>query len=299
MPVRQGQVSIRPASTTARPPGSMTVHAVASVPPRSAPPPSLRPPPVLAGHDELVGGTLPSTIPESFLAPDPVVDPRLLPPPSLAAGAHAAHHARRPHHHAQQERQLPVVVQMALAALTAGLVVAIGLFVIEANRRDPVVVQAQAPAPVAQAPQPAEPTRTEPVESPKSPAPPRRDSDPVMAVKPKIETADIQAVPVERAPDTSVLSPQEGYLTVKGPAMADVYLNGMHRGPTNRPLRVACGAFYLRLAPPDPGRFPAWIGPGETVSIPCRAATVFTSKLAIQPPAEPSETGSGPRGTGL
>ena len=117
----------------------------------------------------------------------------------------------------------------------------------------------------------------------------------------QLETADVQSMPVDpsREVNTDLLSPQEGFLTVKGPSMADVYLNGMHRGPTNRPLRVACGRFYLRLAPPDPGRYPAWIGAGETVSIPCRASTVFTSKLA-----SPSEGGAvGPeqtgRGTGL
>lgn len=301
MPVRPGQVTIRPAGTTLRPPGSMSVHSVASVPTRSAPPPSLRPAPLMATGDQVSVLTPASgVIPESVFTPE-ASDLRLGPPPVHGFDAHLAHqHAQGGAHHTR-ERQLPVIVQMALAALTAGLVVAVGLFVIEVNRRDPVLVQAApAPPPPAQERAPTEPVVAK-TAAPAPPAPLAVDEGPARVVRPKLETADVQALPIDpsREVNTDLLSPQEGYLTVKGPSMADVYLNGVHRGPTNRPLRVACGRFYLRLAPPDPGRYPAWIGVGETVSIPCRASTVFTSKLASV-----NEGGAGGpeqpgRGTGL
>jgi eukaryotic-like serine/threonine-protein kinase len=308
MPLRPGHVTIRPASTTMRPPGSMSVHSVASVPMRSVPPPSLRPAPLMASGEEVsVLDPGSGFVSESVFTPD-ATDLRLGPPPITGFDGHLAQHhgqqdARGSGGHYPQERQLPVIVQMALAALTAGLVVAIGLFVIEVNRRDPVLVQAPA-TPVAPAP-PPERTVSEPVAAKPSDPEPPKPAEPIegsgRVVRPKLETADVQALPIDpsREVNTDLLSPQEGFLTVKGPSMADVYLNGMHRGPTNRPLRVVCGRFYLRLAPPDPGRFPAWIGPGETVSIPCRASTVFTSKLASVSEGgagSPEQTG---RGTGL
>lgn len=285
----------------------MTVHSVASVPTRSLPPPSLRPAPLIASGEEvsvLAQGS--GVVPESVFAAG-ASDLRLGPPPIFGFDAHLAHQQAQQHGqgHYRQERQLPVIVQIALAALTAGLVVAVGLFIIEVNRRDPLPMQAIA-APPAAAPTPerlpAEPVAERSAEpAPAKPPQSEPAEGPERSVRPKLETADVQSMPVDpsREVNTDLLSPQEGFLTVKGPSMADVYLNGMHRGPTNRPLRVACGRFYLRLAPPDPGRYPAWIGAGETVSIPCRASTVFTSKLA-----SPSEGGAvGPeqtgRGTGL
>jgi hypothetical protein len=309
MPVRPGHVTVRPASTTMRPPGSVMVHSVASVPMRSVPPPSLRPAPLMASGEEVsVFGPGSGVVSESVFTPEPS-DLRLGPPPIAGFDAHLAqqHGAQYAHAggHYARERQLPVIVQMALAALTAGLVVAVGLFIIEVNRNEPVLVQAPA-APPAAAPtperMPGEPVAAKTAEPlPARPAEPEAGDGSGRTVRPRLETADVQSLPVDpsREVNTDLLSPQEGYLTVKGPSMADVYLNGMHRGPTNRPLRVACGRFYLRLAPPDPGRFPAWIGPGETVSIPCRASTVFTSKLASV-----SEGGAGSpeqsgRGTGL
>lgn len=308
-PLRPGHVTVRPASTTMRPPGSMTVHSVASVPMRSVPPPSLRPAPLMASGEEVsVLAPASGVVSESVFTPE-AGDLRLGPPPIVGFDAHLAHQHGAQYAHGgaryAPERQLPVIVQMALAALTAGLVVAVGLFVIEVNRKDPVLVQAQA-APQASVPTPERVTSEPAFAKTADPLPtkasqPEAAEGPARVVRPKLETADVQALPVDpsREVNTDLLSPQEGYLTVKGPSMADVYLNGMHRGPTNRPLRVACGRFYLRLAPPDPGRYPAWIGAGETVSIPCRASTVFTSKLASV-----SEGGAGSpeqsgRGTGL
>jgi serine/threonine-protein kinase len=54
-------------------------------------------------------------------------------------------------------------------------------------------------------------------------------------------------------------------------AEATVYVNGVAAGPTNHPLEVRCGQFFLRLGAPTP-QGTAWLGPGKTVVIECEAA---------------------------
>jgi hypothetical protein len=82
-------------------------------------------------------------------------------------------------------------------------------------------------------------------------------------------------------PDPSGLSENLGYVEVKGPSSMDVYLNGARRGPTNETLAVPCGHFFMRLAPAsnDPPKFPTWFGPGQSVFVACRSATVLIAKL--------------------
>lgn len=70
-----------------------------------------------------------------------------------------------------------------------------------------------------------------------------------------------------------------GYLTVNGPETADVYINGVRRGPTREPLLLACGHYFMRLAPRDStGYFKPWITPGQSVMIACNTATTVESK---------------------
>ena len=92
--------------------------------------------------------------------------------------------------------------------------------------------------------------------------------------------------------DPSDLSDQLGYLNVKGPADADVYLNGLRKGPANEAILVPCGRFFMRLAQQGTrGPFPEWLTRGETAYVACKSSTVLTAKLiadeAGPPPRRP------------
>jgi hypothetical protein len=65
-----------------------------------------------------------------------------------------------------------------------------------------------------------------------------------------------------------------GYLTVASPANANVYVSGKLAGPVNKPLKVRCGRWFIRLAAPqEGGRYPEWVSAGETVIVPCQEST--------------------------
>jgi hypothetical protein len=71
-----------------------------------------------------------------------------------------------------------------------------------------------------------------------------------------------------------------GYLTVVSPANATVYVSGKLAGPVNKPLKVRCGTWFIRLAAPsEGGRYPEWVSKGETAVVPCQEAT----RLDISP----------------
>jgi serine/threonine-protein kinase len=159
----------------------------------------------------------------------------------------------------------PLAMQITLATLTAALVVTLGLLMLrkESQPQPPQIVtvevaRAQDPLPSA-APPPAP-----------EPAPP----------PPALPTAEA-ARPGFGMPDPSGLSENLGYLEVKGPSSMDVYLNGVRRGPTNETLAVPCGHFFMRLAPAsgNASKLPTWFGPGQSVYLACRSATVLTAKL--------------------
>ena len=167
------------------------------------------------------------------------------------------------------ERTLTPAQQVLLTALTAAVVVAVGLFVLQrtssptANAHAQTAAPSSAPGTVLQpAPQRKHPTSDHGGDG--------SHATPVAETK-------------SQGPDASVLSEQLAYLTVKGPSEADVYLNGMRKGPTNQPIVVPCGRWFLRLAPPNPGRFPSWLGKGETVLITCRQTTVLNVNVDEEP----------------
>lgn len=93
-------------------------------------------------------------------------------------------------------------------------------------------------------------------------------------------SASVSAAPVAPGDlDMSKVSSTMGYLTVNGPETADVYINGVRRGPTREPLLLACGHYFMRLAPRDStGYFKPWITPGQSVMIACNTATTVESK---------------------
>jgi eukaryotic-like serine/threonine-protein kinase len=157
----------------------------------------------------------------------------------------------------------PLAMQIILATLTAALVVTLGLLLLrkESQPQPPQVVTVE----VARAQEPLPTPTPEPAPSP-APNPP-----------PTAETAR----PGFGMPDPSGLGENLGYVEVKGPSSMDVYLNGVRRGPTNETLAVPCGHFFMRLAAgsSDPPKYPAWHGPGQSVYVACRSATVLTAKL--------------------
>ncbi len=174
-----------------------------------------------------------------------------------------------------QERTLTPAQQILLTTLTAAVVVAIGLFVLQRTSAATANAHATTAAPVA-VQSAAAPTTTQADRAPSD-----RSSGDGNHATPVLDTKT-------QGPDASVLSEQLAYLTVKGPAEADVYINGMRKGPTNQPIVVPCGRWFLRLAPPNPGRFPAWLGKGETVLIACRQTTVLNVNIDDDPATNPS-----------
>jgi hypothetical protein len=178
---------------------------------------------------------------------------------------------------------IPPFLQVMLACLTAALVVAMGLLWLSRPNNGlptdpPTVVVATTPPPTSAAVTPA-PT-TQPAPSPIATQPPRSTQEP--AAKPA-------AADDPRTANAASMPETQGYLTVRGPSGMEVYLNGIRRGPTHEPLLVACGRFFLRLGQPNPGRYPTWLGKGETVVIPCQRATVFTADPNdISPQSQPN-----------
>jgi len=41
----------------------------------------------------------------------------------------------------------------------------------------------------------------------------------------------------------------------------------------NKPLKVRCGRFFIRLAAPQEGKYPEWVSKGETVVVACQDST--------------------------
>jgi eukaryotic-like serine/threonine-protein kinase len=180
--------------------------------------------------------------------------------------------ARRP-----PPRPLTAPESIGVAALTAALVVGLGIVILE---RDSLLGDEQAaedgPASAANAvPGPAATEPTAPETHAASVAPPAVPSTPAQSAAPA--PAEPPAEPLAEPPplDGTSLPGGHGYLTVTSRVEADVYLHGKRVGVSNEPLVVLCGRWFLRLATPNPGRFPSWIGPGETVYVGCQTDTTM------------------------
>jgi hypothetical protein len=138
---------------------------------------------------------------------------------------------------------------------------------------------------------PTAPTATESAAVPSSsaPAPPPR-----AAPTATVDGGAADASAVEAAPDASVEPPvddvaepggdgsellsYEGYLTVKSRVTAEVYVQGIHLGPTNRKIKSRCRQRFIRLRDPASGQ---WLTKGDAVRIKCMGSTTAT----IDPPA--------------
>ena len=78
--------------------------------------------------------------------------------------------------------------------------------------------------------------------------------------------------------DGSELLSYEGYLTVRSRIAADVYVQGIRVGSTNRKLKSRCRQRFIRLRDPASGQ---WLTDGDAVRILCMSSTTVT----IEPPA--------------
>jgi hypothetical protein len=88
------------------------------------------------------------------------------------------------------------------------------------------------------------------------------------------------AAPAPPPPSASTSAPSPadlpfgyGYLTVASPASANVFVSGKLAGPVNKPLKVRCGRWFIRLATLQEGRYPDWVTAGETVLVACQEST--------------------------
>ncbi len=77
------------------------------------------------------------------------------------------------------------------------------------------------------------------------------------------------ASPPEPTADLSALTPTEGYLFVKFPVKANVYINGRSIGPTNQPVKTGCGMRFVRVGQ----EFGHWLSDGHPVKIECSKLT--------------------------
>lgn len=187
------------------------------------------------------------------------------------------HETTRPHK--PEPPTFALTTQLMLAGLTASLVVALGLLFTQRQ-----ALQAPAPPQVVT------------VELTRQNDPPRQEPVRELSREPALKPEPRETSPGAPAmPDPSTLADTMGYLFVKGPNPTDVYLNGVRRGPTNEALMVPCGHFFLRLAPPNSGRYPAWTTSGEHAFVACKSSTVLSTK----PPSPPPLQANVRRGIGL
>jgi eukaryotic-like serine/threonine-protein kinase len=161
-----------------------------------------------------------------------------------------------------------LTTQLMLAGLTASLVVALGLLFTQrqqpAQQQPPQVVTVELT-------REHEPRQEAPREAARNDPPAKAPTN-----EPGLGNPGLGNAP--SMPDPSMLADTMGYLLVKGPTPTDVYLNGVRRGATNEALMVPCGHFFLRLAPPNSGRYPAWTTRGEHAFVACKSSTVLTSR---------------------
>jgi hypothetical protein len=173
-------------------------------------------------------------------------------------------------------RPLPAAATIAVAGLSAALVIAAGVAIAERfePRRSalplaatplpslslPVEDSGHAAAAIVAAPVVAAPIVAAPIVA----APTIASAAPVASVAPvAVEAGDPAALPADR-----------GYLVLGGAAGARAFVNGVDVGPADQRIAVACGARYVRLGTPGAtGKPPSWVTAGRSVVVACRGET--------------------------
>lgn len=189
-------------------------------------------------------------------------------------------------------RPLPASATIAVAGLSAALVIAGGVLV--AERVEP----RRSAAPLAATPLPslalpveekarapgsaAAPVVAAATIAPAAPivsaatiaaAAPVATAAPVAAAAPIATAAPVATAAVDPG-DPASLAPDRGYLVLVGAAGASAYVNGAEVGAVDQRLAVPCGARYVRLGTPRvKGREISWLTPGRSVVVACRGET--------------------------
>src|SRR5512132_3025001 len=170
-------------------------------------------------------------------------------------------------------RPLPASATIAVAGVSAALVIAAGVLV--AERVEP----RRSAAPLAATPLPS---LALPVEE-KARVPGSAAAIVAAATVAPAATIVAAATISPAAPsasaavdpgDPSSLAPDRGYLVLVGAAGASAYVNGAEVGAVDQRIAVPCGARYVRLGTPVvKGREISWLTPGRSVVVACRGET--------------------------
>ena len=174
-------------------------------------------------------------------------------------------------------RPLPAAATIAVAGLSAALVIAAGVLIAErvAPRRSSVPLAATplpSMAPPAEESGRAAAAPVAPIVSAATIA----SAAPVVTAAPIVAAATIaSAAPVAASGgDPAGLPADRGYLVLGGVAGARAFVNGANAGAAEERIAVPCGARYVRLGTlAEPGKPPTWVTAGRSVVVACRGET--------------------------
>lgn len=183
-------------------------------------------------------------------------------------------------------RPLPAAATIAVAGLSAALVIAGGVLI--AERFEP----RRSAAPLAATPLPSMALPAEdsgPAAAPivsdativsATPAP-IVSAATIVSATPAATAAIVSAATIATAApvaaaggDPAGLPADRGYLVLGGAAGARAFVNGADVGAAEERIAVPCGARYVRLGTiAEPGKPPTWVTAGRSVVVACRGET--------------------------
>ncbi|MGK3985331.1 hypothetical protein WME99_19965 [Sorangium sp. So ce136] len=136
-----------------------------------------------------------------------------------------------------------------------------------ASTSDSAARQAPPPPPPPPAAEAVPPPAAEAVPPPAAeavPPPPQPTAEALPPPPPPPAQAAASAAPIPRS--------DHGLLKLNASRDATVYVTGVAVGPSNQPIEVRCGRFFVRLGEPTP-KGTRWLAEGRTVIIKCGALT--------------------------
>ncbi|WP_437658198.1 hypothetical protein [Sorangium sp. So ce1182] len=141
-----------------------------------------------------------------------------------------------------------------------------------ASTSDSAARQAPPPPPSPPAAEVVPPPAAEPLPPPAAEVvpPPAAEAVPL----PAAEALPPPPQPPAQAAASAAPVPRSGHglLKLNAPRDATVYVTGVAVGPSNQPIEVRCGRFFVRLGEPTP-KGTRWLAEGRTVIIKCGALT--------------------------
>jgi hypothetical protein len=196
-------------------------------------------------------------------------------------------------------RPLPAAATIAVAGLSAALVIAVGVLIAErvVPRRSAMPLAATplpsmalpvedsgraaaivAPATIASAAPVATVASAAPIVAAATiasaaPVAPAASAAPIVAAATIASTAPVASAAAP-AGDPAGLPADRGYLVLGGAAGARAYVNGADVGAAEERIAVPCGARYVRLGTvAEKGKPPSWVTAGRSVVVACRGET--------------------------